>query len=112
MILNPTPDETAERDRILDQIRESVRSNRKVPMARPGGPDPFCGSVGPYAYRFEGEADLLHLMVWRPDERPFPEAEARALAAWVLQGVPPGVVFYRPGEQTQSFFLAHDELLP
>jgi hypothetical protein len=59
-----------------------------------------------------GEDDLLHLMVWRPDERPLPEDDARSVAAWVLDGVPTGVVFYRPGEETQSFFLAHDELLP
>ncbi len=111
MPLQPTSSEIEQRDRILDDIRRCVLSGRKIPMAAPGGPDPFSGSIGPFAYRFEGEDDLLHLMVWRPDERPFSEADARAVAAWVLVGVPTGVVFFRPGEQTHSFFLAHDELL-
>jgi hypothetical protein len=95
----------------------------KLPPFDPAKPQPqdfalqsfpendFSGHVGPYEYQLEGEDDLLHLVVVRADRGRLTAEEGRAVAGFVLQGVPPAVVWLRPGEFSQHFYLGHDELL-
>jgi len=74
-------------------------------------PNPFGGTVGPYRYQFEGEEDLLHLIVTRQDASPLTMPDAQPVCAFLLNGVPPALVWMRPGNLTQHFFLGHDDLV-
>ena len=74
-------------------------------------PNPYCGTLGPFRYQFEGEEDLLHLIVTRCDGEPLTPEEGQTVAGFVLEGVPPGLVWFRPGDRSQHFFVGHDELL-
>jgi hypothetical protein len=126
--LDPTRQEAARRREVLAQILEHVRSGRtiKLPaydpeLSRPSEtyalqwmgiePNPFGGLVGPYRYQFEGEDDLLHLMVTRSDGSPISVAEAQQVAGFLLDGVPAALVWLRAGELSHHFYCGHDELL-
>jgi hypothetical protein len=124
--LTPTAEERAERDAVvrllLDFIArgETVRLPACVPgLDRAGAPSmatvglepgQFGGAVGEYRYRFDGEEDLLRLMVVRRDGAELTPAEGRAVAAFVLDAVPPGLVWFRPGRRSMHFFVGHDVL--
>ncbi len=71
----------------------------------------FCGPVGPYRYQFEGEEDLLHLIVTREDQEEISAQEGQSVAGFVLRGMPPGLIWLRPGEYSQHFYFGHDELI-
>jgi len=73
--------------------------------------NPFSGSFGPYRYQFEGEEDLLHLIVTRQDEDKLTVEEAQVVAGFLMPMVPAGLVWLRPGEYSQHFWVGHDELL-
>ena len=74
-------------------------------------PNEFGGRLGDFRYQFEGEEDLLHLMVVRQDLSGLEPSEARSVAAFLLEGVPPALVWYRPGTKSHHFYLGHDDLL-
>jgi hypothetical protein len=74
-------------------------------------PNDFGGRVGPYRYQFEGEEDLLHLIVTRLDGEPLSVEEGRDVAGFLLPEVEPGLLWLRPGQASQHFYLAHDELV-
>lgn len=71
----------------------------------------FSGGIGPYRYQFEGEEDLLHLIVTRFDQGEISTQEGQSVAGMVLRGVPPSLIWLRPGEYSQHFYFGHDELL-
>lgn len=73
--------------------------------------NPFGGSLGPYRYQLEGEEDLLHMIVTREDGGTISVEEGQAVAAVVWDGVPSALVWLRPGERTQHFYIGHDDLL-
>lgn len=73
-------------------------------------PNDFSGSLDVYRYQFEGEEDLLHLIVTRYDQAAFPTEEAQAVAGFVLDGVPSALIWLRPGEFSHHFYFGHDEL--
>jgi len=126
-MLTPTREETARRDEVMRGILEDIRADNPVrlPDFDPATsipaesalltvgaePNRYSGTIGLYRYQFEGEEDLLHLIVTRTSRDPLTAEEGQAVAGFVLAGVPQGLVWFRPGELSQHFYLGHDELL-
>lgn len=127
MHLDATPEERAQRDRVMRAIVEAIREGVTIrlpefdPDRSVAGavamqtvgiePNPFGGAVGEFRYQFEGEEDLLHLMVARRDLAPAAVEHAQAVAQFLMPDVPPALIWIRPGETTQHFYLGHDVLL-
>lgn len=126
--LSPTSEEALARRQVLETILEHVRSDRRIflppfdpALSRPSDqfalqsvglePNDFGGTVGAYRYQFEGEEDLLHLVVTRTDGGALTPVEGQRVAAYLLQGLPESLVWLKPGEYTQHFYFGHDELL-
>jgi hypothetical protein len=130
--LEPTAEEKAQRRAVLTRVLEFIHANRTIKLppldpkiSRPSDtfalvnighePNDFAGSCGPFRYQFEGEEDLLHLFVTRPipdaDPADIAVAEGQAVAAWVLDGVPPALVWLKPGNFSIHFYFGHDDLI-
>lgn len=128
MPLTPTEQEIHRRNevinRLLDHIREDVRI--KLPdfdpsKERPSDlyalinvgiePNQFSGTIGRFRYQFEGEEDLLHLIVTSQDDAGLSTAEGHEVGSFVLQGVPTALIWLRPGSLSQHFYVGHDELI-
>lgn len=128
MPLTPTEQEIHRRNevinRLLDHIREDVRI--KLPdfdpsKERPSDlyalinvgiePNQFSGTIGRFRYQFEGEEDLLHLIVTSQDAAGLSTAEGHEVGSFVLQGVPTALIWLRPGSLSQHFYVGHDELI-
>jgi hypothetical protein len=123
----PTEAETAARDAVLSAVIEATRADQTVRLpdfdpARDRAsvsalasvgvePNAFGAAVGDFRYQFEGEEDLLHLFVARLDGGALSAEEGRAVAAFVLAGVEPGLVWFKPGTLTQHFYVGHDDVL-
>lgn len=124
-----TPEETTRRDDVVAALRDAIREGRKIALPpfdgspREAGaefalqtvgaePNPYSGTVGDHRYQFEGEDDLLHLMVVRLDGGTFPAEEAQAVAAFVLPDLPPSLLWLKPGDRSHHFYFGHDELMP
>ena len=73
-------------------------------------PNDFGSKVGEWRYQFEGEDDLLHLMVCRADQGPMPGSEARAIVDWLLAGVPTGLYWVKHATHSHHFYVGHDIL--
>lgn len=125
--MSPTPDEQARRDEIARRLLRFIAEDRRIALpefdpatARPSDrfalvnvgleANDFSGTLGPFRYQFEGEEDLLHLIVTR-DGRPLTVAEGQAVAAFALRGVPPALIWLKPGELSQHFYVGHDDLI-
>lgn len=74
-------------------------------------PNDFSGTLGDFRYQFEGEEDLLHLIVTRFDQGPLTTAAGHEVAGFVLRGMPSALIWLRPGEYSQHFYFGHDDLL-
>lgn len=74
-------------------------------------PNDFTGIAGLYRYQFEGEEDLLHLIVTRTDGQVLSAEEGQEVAGFVLEGVPPALIWLRPGTYSQHFYFGHDHLV-
>ncbi|MDX2064763.1 MAG: hypothetical protein SFX74_03365 [Fimbriimonadaceae bacterium] len=130
--LAPTAEEQSQRRAVLSRVLEFIHSNRTIKLppldptvSRPSDtfalvnighePNEFAGSCGPFRYQFEGEEDLLHLLITRPipdaDPAEIAVAEGQAVAAWVLDGVPPALVWLKPGNLSIHFYVGHDDLI-
>jgi hypothetical protein len=105
--IEPTAAEIAVRDQILSELLLCIKSNSRIPMNDPR----FAGSCGEFSYFFEGEDDLLHLAVSRPDGSKITVEEAQEVALFTLPNLPPGVLWVKPGTFSQHFYFGHDELL-
>ncbi|MCB8932611.1 MAG: hypothetical protein M9921_06655 [Fimbriimonadaceae bacterium] len=110
MTLAPTPEEQDARDGLIAELQRWIRENRRVVLG-PRGVSPFEGRVGPYAFAFEGEDDLLHLWVWRRDASPLRVEEAQRVVAFAVPEVDPGVIWLKPAERSHHFYFGHDELV-
>lgn len=64
-----------------------------------------------YRYQFEGEEDLLHLIVTRIDSGKITPAEGQQVVSFLLPNLPTALLWLKPGEYTQHFYCGHDELL-
>ena len=128
MPLAPTDAELAQRNAVMVKILECTRTETRIKLPefdpareRPSDqfalinvglePNDFGGVLGTYRYQFEGEEDLLHLMITSVSEEPVSTAEAHQVASIVLHGVPSALVWLKPGEFSQHFYVGHDELL-
>jgi hypothetical protein len=128
MPLEPTDAELAQRNAVMAKILECTRTETRIKLPefdpareRPSDqfalinvglePNDFGGVLGTYRYQFEGEEDLLHLMITSVSEEPVSTAEAHQVASIVLHGVPSALVWLKPGEFSQHFYVGHDELL-
>lgn len=116
--------EGARREEVLARVVEFIRRNR--PILLPGfdgrtmeadfalqslPENDFSGVVGDYRYQFEGEDDLLHVMIGRQDAGPLEVIEAQRVVAFLAPQVSPGVIWLKPGRYSHHFYLGHDELL-
>ena len=128
MPVAPTEAEIAQRNAVMAKILECTRTETRIKLPefdpareRPSDqfalinvglePNDFGGTLGSYRYQFEGEEDLLHLMITSISEDPVTTAEAHQVASIVLHGVPSALVWLKPGEFSQHFYVGHDELL-
>ena len=110
----------------MQRVRDAVRLDEKIKLPPFDGQketgsndfaiqaiveNEFSGSFGSFRYQLEGEDDLLHLIVVRGDGSTLTPEEARAVAGFVFEGVPPAVIWLKSGEFSQHFYVGHDELL-
>lgn len=126
--LTPSIEESETRDRVVQSILEFVRNDQRIPLppfdptiSRPSDqvalqsvglePNEFGGTVGDFRYQFEGEEDLLHLIVTRVSGSPLTPMEAQEVATFLLPEFPQSLMWLKPGEFTQHFYFGHDELL-
>lgn len=126
--LSPTPEEQAHRDGVISTILDAIRTNRTILLPefdrqrhRPEDafallhvgiePNPYGGTVGPFRYQFEGEEDLLHMIITRANDGPVSPAEGQAVCSFLYPGVPTALMWFKPGEMSQHFYLGHDVLL-
>ncbi len=127
-MLTSTPDEKSRRDAVAQALLDAIARDEVVHLPdfdRQAGespaefalhtigcePNPYGGAVGVYRYQFEGEEDLLHLIVTRLDGGALTPEEGQGVAGFVLRGIPEGLIWFKPGERSQHFFVGHD-LLP
>lgn len=127
MIFEPTEAEVQRRNEVLGAILEATARGVTIKLpdfdpriSRSGGdvagstvgiePNSFGGSVGEFRYQFEGEEDLLHLIVTRLDQGEVSVGEGQAVAEFLLYAVPKALIWMKPGTITQHFYLGHDDL--
>lgn len=72
--------------------------------------NPFGGTVDRFRYQFEGEEDLLHLIVTAIDGSPLSPQESQQVAGFVLGDVPAALIWLKPGTYSQHFYVGHEEL--
>jgi hypothetical protein len=124
----PTESEQLRRDEVMARVLECIRSDQriKLPVFNPDldrptdqfallsiglEPNDFSGSIGSFRYQFEGEEDLLHLIVTKANQGPLETHDSQAVAAFVLRGMPTALIWLKPGEFSTHFYFGHDELL-
>lgn len=125
-MIKPTEHELGRRDAVMRRILDFVRQDQKIKLppfdpshAHPGADfalqaiedNDFSGSFGPYRYQFEGEDDLLHIIVLRSDGARLSAEEGQQVVHLLMPDLPPALIWLRPGEFSQHFYLGHDELL-
>ena len=100
---------------VLSNVLEAIRKNERICM-----PNQFSGtqtkslyegSTEGYRYLFEGEEDLLHLIVTKEDKSEVEPENALKVAKEILNGVPGALIWMKPGKSSYHFYLGHDELL-
>jgi len=127
-LLEPTLEEQNRRDQVITTILDCIRSGTTIylpdfdpTISRPSDqyaltsvgiePNPYGGSAGEYRYQFEGEEDLLHLIIVRHDGEVLNPAESQAVASFLYPGVPTAMMWYKAGTVSHHFYLGHDILL-
>lgn len=109
-----TSDEQTRRREVLARVIQCIESSTPIPFLEfyeGSEPSSFAGSVDCFSYQFEGEEDLLHLIVSPLEGSPITAELGLAVAAYVLRGIPLSLVHLRPGEQSVHFYVGHDHLL-
>lgn len=126
--LNPSTEESNLRDDVVQSILDYIRADQRIPLppfdpaiSRPSDqfalqsvglePNDFGGTVGEFRYQFEGEEDLLHIIVTRISGSPLTPMEAQEVVTFLLPDLPSSLMWLKPGEFTQHFYFGHDELL-
>jgi len=105
--LTVRPSEVERRNTVLSLLRAFIQQKKTIRMNSPA----FSGEVSAYAYSFEGEDDLLHVAVWRQDQTKIEVREAQDVVQFLLPGIPPGLIWIKPGTKQHHFYLGHDEML-
>lgn len=114
-----TAEEIEKASAVMDAVRAAVREERRIELPRhlgAGDPlsfvsNPYGGTYGPYRYQLEGEDDLLHLIVARIDTGALTAEEGRIVAGALFRDLSSALVWLRPGEFSQHFYVGHDDLL-
>lgn len=96
----------AERQRdVLSSILASIADNRIIRIS-----DNLGGEWKGFRYFFEGEDDLLHLAISRNEEGDLTVEEAQSVVSELLPGVPPALIWLKPGRKSHHFYVGHDDL--
>ncbi|MBA4293020.1 hypothetical protein C0431_08615 [bacterium] len=120
--------ERLRRDAVIGRILEDVRAGRTIYLpdfdrgvSRPSDEyamlsvgieaNDYGGTVGEFRYQFEGEEDLLHLMVVRGDGEEVSPEEAQRVVDFLYPGVPVAMMWFKAGTMSHHFYLGHDVLL-
>jgi hypothetical protein len=106
---NWSKEEAAQRDRVLARIRAYTIDAKTIPLKRQS-PD-FSGQAGGLRYFFEGEDDLLHLIIERADGSDLEMNESGDAARFLLPDVPEAMIWMRPGRRAHHYYLGHDLLV-
>lgn len=105
-MLKPNNEENEARRTIISAIRQAVAQDQRIRVE-----DELSSNVAEFHYQFEGEDDLLHLAITRQNGDALAPEEAQSIVAWLLPGMPPGLIWIRPGEFSQHFYCGHDDLV-
>lgn len=126
--LQPSQEEFQAREETLRRVLGHIRHNKTIPLPPFSHPEethklpfaflgkgfatsPFSGQVQDYQYLFEGEEDLLHLIITRKDYEALTPEEGQQVASFLLEGIPPSLIWFKPGKYSQHFYCGHDHLL-
>jgi hypothetical protein len=127
-LIEPTCAEQERRDSVMRRILECVNENRTIKLppfdrniARPSDQfalvsvgleeNEYSGVLGDYHYQFEGEEDLLHLMITQKDGLALTPETGQCVASFVLRGLPTALIWLKPGRYSQHFYFGHDDLI-
>jgi hypothetical protein len=126
-MLQATAAESERRDEVLHAIRCAVSQNQRIVLPKfdpqvsiPSEmalqsvgvePNDFGGTVAEYRYQFEGEDDLLHLIVTKRDGAAISVTDAREVCTFLLENLSSSMIWLKPGAVSQHFYLAQDVLL-
>jgi hypothetical protein len=113
-VLAPSLEELRQRHLVISAIKQAVSTNTTIKLPGVGelrSPNQYAGLVSSFKYEFEGEDDLLHLAVTRCDGAALSPEEGQTVVSWLLPGMPPGLIWIRPGEFSQHFYCGHDDLV-
>ena len=128
MLFNPSPEEVDRRNTVMSRILDDIRTGTTIylpdfdPNVSDGNeefaligvglePNIYGGTLDEFRYQFEGEEDLLHLMITRQDMGEISPEEAQAVVDFLYPGVPPAMMWFKPGKKSQHFYIGHDVLL-
>jgi len=106
---NFTVSENATIRQVMGQVLRSIQLSERIPYSK-DSESPWGGTLRGLNFRFDGEEDLLHLELEFDPNAESPLYDARALAMRLLEGVPPALIYARPGETSMHYFLGHDDL--
>ena len=109
--MHPTPAEDAERARVIAALINAIEHDHPIRVPTPGETSQFSGVVGGFQYQFEGEDDLLHIAITRIDRKGLVAEEAQNVVSWLMPEMPAGLIWIRPGEYSQHFYLGHDDVV-
>ncbi len=124
----PTSAERVRRDEVLAAILRDVKAGTTIKLppydpltSTPSErfallsvglePNEYGGTLGEFRYQFEGEDDLLHLMITRLDGADLSPADSQAVVDFLYPGVPTALMWLKPATQSQHFYLGHDVLV-
>jgi hypothetical protein len=126
-MLQPTPSEIDRRAEVVKAVLAAIQSDERIqlPAFDPASASAadfalhtiasergrFGGGVGDFLYQIEGEEDLLHVIVVRVDGGGLTPEEGQSVMGFLFPGLPPSLVWLKPGERSQHFYFGHDELL-
>lgn len=125
--MKPTEAEQARRDAVMRRVLDCIREGRRIELppfdpriARPSDrfalvnvglePNEYSGTLDRFRYQLEGEEDLLHLIVTAAQGEIF-VGDGQRVASFVFAGVPPALIWLKPGELSQHFYVGHDDLV-
>ena len=125
---NPTENEIRQRDAVMASVLDFIRTNKTIKLPpfdatldRPSDQyallsvgletNGFGGTIGGFRYQFEGEEDLLHLIVTSANGEIVTAEEGQRVAGFLMPEVPPALIWLRPGDYSQHFYVGHDELI-
>lgn len=110
--LEPSPEELAKLESVRNSLRDAIQVGTMIPFETlPDTECRFVGHVAEFRYQFEGEEDLLHLIVERCDKGALTPEEGQAVAGFVLNGMNLGLVRLTPGHHSQHFYFGHEDLM-